>query len=577
MRYKLITGSLNNIFSPKETVLLNRGIENPKEYLNLNDSCLHDWRLLDNIEDARDCVLKHLENKSNIHIVVDSDCDGNTSAAMMYNYLKLLDPNVRLSYSIHTKKQHGLSDDIVIPKETNLLIVPDAGTNDKSQCAELKKQGIDIVILDHHMPDGELTEDAILVNCQLGDYPNKALSGAGVVYKLLQAIDEETWNEYADNFLDLCALSLIGDCMDIKSYETKRLIDKGIKRIENKMFKTFVEKQSYSMNNTVNITSIQWYIVPLINAMIRAGSDEEKDMMFRAFIEEKEVFKYKPRRKSKTDPEPEEIDEDICTRVARLCSNAKGRQGKSREKGGDKIDEIIIRYGLDKNKVLFANVTDVLEDTLTGVVAIKVAERYNRPCVLLKRKEDGSFGGSGRNLDGSPIEDLKGFLESTGLFDFVSGHNNAFGVGIQKENIPLAIEKTNELLKNEDFSHCYAIDFLIDSDDLDIRLVKELDSLKEMYGQGLSEARIMIENIKVNKEQVELIGKDKNTWKFLFNDEIAFVKFKNNEDDEILSWVSGWDDIDCVVMDVIGKASINHFGSILTPQIVIEKYELRKE
>jgi len=576
MRYKLVNGSSNNTRNPKETVLINRGIANPKEYLHLDDSVLHHWSLLENIEEAKDCLFKHIENSSPIHIVVDCDCDGNTSAAIMYKYLKLMDSNISLSYSIHTGKQHGLSEDIIIPEDVKLVIMPDAGTNDVEQCKKLQDKGIDIIVLDHHIMDAP-NPHAIIVNSQIGEYPNKALSGVGVTYKFLQAIDESTWNDYADNFLDLVSLGLIGDCMDIKSYETKRLIDKGLRLIKNKFFAQLIEKQSYSMSNTVNIINVQWYIVPQVNAMIRSGDYDEKDLMFRAFIEQDETFKYKPRRKSKDDPEPEEIDEDIYTRAARLCSNAKGRQTKSKDKGSDKIDEVILKHGLDKNKIVFANVTGLLDENMTGMVAIKVAEKYNKPCLLLRKREDGTYAGSGRNIDNSPIESLKDFLTETGLFTFVTGHDNAFGAGISKDNIPLVIERINEMLKDVDFSHCYEVDFILDVDDLDVAFVKAMDELKHIYGQGVKEGYVTIKNINIDKDKLELIGKEKTTWKFLLNDEVAFVKFKCKEDDVLLSWITGWDETESVTIDVIGKVSVNSFGSILTPQVIVQEYELRKE
>ena len=168
------------------------------------------------------------------------------------------------------------------------------------------------------------------------NYLNKNLCGTGIVYKFLQALDEELWNDYTEDFLDLVSLANIADSMDIKQLETKRLIDKGLSKIRNKLFKALIEKQSYSINNNIIINNIHFYIVPLINGLIRAGDYEEKDLLFRAFIETDEIFKYKPRRKSKNDPEPEEIDEDIYTRVARLCGNARQRQNNSKDKDVEK-------------------------------------------------------------------------------------------------------------------------------------------------------------------------------------------------------------------------------------------------
>ena len=578
MNYKLIDDSLNDIYNPKETVLRNRGIEDVNTYLNLDDSVLIHYSELDNIREAVECLLKHLESDSEIHILVDPDTDGQTSASEMYRYLKLINPNVKLTYSIHTTKQHGLSYDIKIPEETNLLIIPDAGSNDVNKCKELKEKGIDIIILDHH----EINENnpyAIVVNPQNCNYLNKAISGCAVVYKFLQALDEETWNDYADNFLDLVALGLIGDSMNIKELETKRLIDKGLSKIRSKLFKALIDKQSYSMNNIININNIQFYIVPLINGLIRAGDYDEKDLLFRAFIETDEIFKYKPRRKLKTDPEPEEIDEDIYTRVARLCGNARQRQNNSKNKDVEKILSYIEEKGHHNNKIVIVNVTDKLNESLTGLVAMNIASKYHKPCLLLRKVKNKPdyYGGSARNINRSPIKNLKDFLEETSLFEYCQGHQGAFGIEIHKDNIPKVIEITNEQLKDIDFTEYYEVDFIIEADDLDISFIKAMNELKDLYGQGISESLVYIKNININKSDINLMGKNSDTIKFSYNDEIIFIKFKANENDEIIKWLNDWENNDdFIVINVIGKAGLNSFNGILTPQIMIENYEIER-
>ena len=575
MKYRLIENSSNDIYNPKETVLKNRGIKDTYTYLNLNDSILYHYNQLDNIKEAVECLFNHIKNKNEIHIVVDPDCDGNCSAAMIYQYLKLIDSNINLSYSIHTKKQHGLSDDIIIPKNAKLIILPDSGTNDVEQCKKLKKDGIEIIILDHHISDKK-NKYAIIVNNQMCNYPNKNLCGGGICYRFLQALDEETWNDYADKFLDLVALSNIGDSMDIKEPETKRLIDKGLSKIRSKLFKALIEKQSYSINGNISITNIQFYIVPLINALIRAGDYDEKDMLFRAFIETDETFEYKPRRKSKNDPEPDLIIEDIYTRVARLCANAKQRQNNSKNKDVEKILEYIEEKGYHNNKIIFANITDKLNESLTGLVTMNIASKYHKPCLLLRKVKDKSdyYAGSGRNIDRSPIKDLKQFLQDTGMFTYVTGHAGAFGAEIHKDNIQNAIKLINEQLKDVDFSHYYEVDFIVDIDDLDIGFIKAMEELKYIYGQGIKESLLTIKNIIVHKSDISLMGKDSKTLKFIYNDEISFLKFRLDENDVVSKWLNDWEDMsDSIVLNVVGKCGINNFKGILTPQIIIEAWE----
>ena len=579
MNYRLIKNSLNDIGNPKQTILLNRGIENWKQYLNLNEDCIHDFNLLKNIDKAVSCFVKHIENKNRIHIIVDSDVDGYTSASMVYRYIKQLGEDINITYSLHTKKQHGISEDIEIPKDCELLIIPDAGSNDIEQCKELVEKGIDVIILDHHICDKE-NDFAIVVNNQMCDYPNKNFCGAGIVYKFLKAIDDELWEDYADKMLDIVALGNISDVMDMRECETRYYVDLGLSKIRSKLFKALIEKQSYSMNGVVNITSVQFYVTPILNSMIRVGSAEDKDLLFRAFIETDEVFKYKKRG------ETEESDEDIYTRAARLCYNAKNRQGKDVQKGVDAIDELIKEKEIYKDKVMFINVSDILGETLTGLVAIKIAEKYNRPCLLLRRqkvREDGSlyYGGSCRNFDNSPIESLKDFLDSTGTFEFVQGHDNAAGISIPRENVTKSIELCNERLADVDFQKCFNVDFDMECDDLSVAFIKAIDEMKDIFGQGIKEPLVHIKNIPIWSDNFFVMGKKLNSWKIINDEGYAFVKFNVDVDkDEVLqrynSNLDREEDYSLGVIDVVGTVSINNYNNILTPQIIIKDYIFSK-
>ncbi|MFQ9889252.1 MAG: hypothetical protein ACLRWM_01495 [Streptococcus sp.] len=301
---------------------------------------------------------------------------------------------------------------------------------------ELCDKGIDILILDHHICDRE-NPYAVIVNNQNGTYPNKELSGAGVVYKFLQAVDEYNWTDVADRYLDLVAVGNIGDVMDMHSHETKRLC-KGLARIVNPMICALVEANSFNIKGDPTINDIQFYIVPMMNALIRVGSSEQKKRMFRAMVGEEQTFQYTPTRGKNAGVT---IDETLAQHVARECSSCKYQQNKTKDKAVAELQNWISKYGADRNKVLFCNSTGILDSNLTGVVAIKLAEMYGKPCVLLREmvcpeepdENQEYFGGSMRNPDGSPIESLKEFLMSTGDFESVLGHDNAAGVKIKKK------------------------------------------------------------------------------------------------------------------------------------------------
>ena len=395
MKYKLKELS-NNDYSDlinMETNLLKiRGIENPNDYLHISDKYEIDYNKLNNkqntIQEAVQCLLTHINNNDTIFTIADSDQDGVCSFTELYLYLKNQFPNINLQYAIHTGKQHGISEDIKIPNDTKLLIVTDGGSNDYEQHKILKDKGIDIIILDHHDAD-KISENAIVINNQLCDYPNKQLCGAGIVYKFLKALDDELWIDEADKYLDLVALGLIGDSMNVSEMETKYYIEKGLNQITNKQFKALLEKQEYYTKGVININNIAFYIVPLVNAIIRCGKQDEKQLLYKGFIEEYDEFDYKPKGK-----DTKVIKEDIYTRVARLCANTKSRQDKMRDKAVKEISEFIETNNKLNDKVLVINCNNKYGRNLTGVIAMKIADKYNRPCVLLNKTKDNIYRGN---------------------------------------------------------------------------------------------------------------------------------------------------------------------------------------
>lgn len=573
MQYRLYENANNDTSNILKEVLKNRGIDDYYTYLDLDEGVVIPYQKLDNIENAVDLFMNHFNNKNKIGVLVDEDPDGFCSASMMYLYIKRMDENYPVEYILHKRaKAHGLSDDVIIPNDVKLLIIPDAGTNDCKECKELSEQGVDILILDHH----EKEEDnpyALIINNQMSDsYPNKCLCGAGVVYRFLQALDDENWNEFADDYLDLCALANISDVMDMRSFETRYLTDLGLLNINNKCFKALIDAQNYNMNGKVNIHNIQWYITPILNGMIRIGSQEEKELLFRAFIEQDEFFEYKKR--ATKDKPAVTIQESIYDRAARLCKNAKSRQDKQKEKSVEQIAEIAQSIPFD-DKVVMIDTSDILDTGLTGVVAIKIAEMFNKPCILLNKfldKKTGkiTYGGSARNVNHSPIESFKDIVNSTNVFNFGKGHANAFGVNLDLDKKDEAINVMNNILRDVEYDSTYRVDFILDIEDVGIKLITELARFEDIVCQGIEEPMLAVENISLTKDCFEIFGKNEDTISFTI-DEIKYIQFKCKEGNPLYDWIqNAWDENDSVTFNIVGKPSINEYNGVRTPQIIIE-------
>ena len=560
MRYKLIENSLNDIQDIQTTVMNNRGIQDIYKFTHISNKNEYSYEMLSNIQEAISILNEAINKNWNIHIIVDCDVDGYTSAAIVYQYIEKLDYNGKLTYSIHTQKQHGLSDDIIIPEETNLLIIPDAGTNDIEQCKKLSDQGIKILILDHHKAE-KSNPYACVINNQMDTYPNKFLPGVGVTFKFLQSYDEFNWFSYSDDFLDLVALGIISDNMDVRELENQYYIQNGLHKIRNKFFKALLKKQEYSIRKDFEAIDVQFYITPLINGMIRSGDSDEKDLMFQAFIQHDQVFDYKKRNG--------EIEkETIYDRCARLCFNAKQRQKNYKDKHIDNLIEIIKNKKIDRHKLLVVNVTDQLDQTMTGVAAIQIAEYFHKPCLLLRKNIlTNTYGGSGRNYLESPIVNLRDFLLESNLFNYVQGHDNAFGVDIDGQQVNKLIRYVDETLKNVDFSPCHYVDFIIDGEQLNIELVRNIDNLRKYYGIKFPSVKLAIENYVIDKSSFIFMSDGKH-WKVENENGVFIIKFY---DTNIKNYL---EEYNCVEMNMVGHVDINNYKGILSCQYIIDEYEI---
>lgn len=571
MKYKLYDENINTS-DVLEKVLYNRGIKDYRRYLNLNENENLPYNLLDNIDECVSVFMRHFNNKNKIEILVDSDPDGYCSAAMMYLYIKKMDDEYPVNYILHNSvKTHGLRGDYLISNDTKLLIIPDAGTNDVKECKELKENGIDIIILDHHESE-KINPYAYIVNNQMSqNYYNKDLCGAGVVYKFLQALDAENWNEFADDYLDLCALANISDVMDMRSFETRYLTNTGLLNISNKCLLALIKAQDYSMQGKINIHNVQWYLTPVLNACIRIGSFEEKELLFRSFIEQDEYFEYKKR--ATKDKPSEVIQESIYDRAARLCKNTKSRQDKLRDKGFNEIVSIVGNENGD-DKVVMVDVTNILNNGLTGVVAIKVAERFNKPCILLRKHFNSDlnkevYGGSARNVNHSPIDSFKDIINNTNIC-FAQGHSNACGiVNLEIDKKDEALKAMNNILKDIVYDSTYLVDYIFDENDIDVSTIIEMSNFEDIICQGIEEPMIAVENISLTRDSFEIFGKNEDTVSFLMNG-IKCIQFKCKAGNKLYDFLqNAWDDNDSVTFNIVGKPSINEYNGVKTPQIVI--------
>ena len=196
--------------------------------------------------------------------------------------------------------------------------------------------------------------------------------------------------------------------------------------------------------------------------------------------------------------------------------------------------------------------------------------KYQRPVLLLNKTEDG-WEGSGRGYDKSKFDNLREFLKESDLVMYAEGHANALGVGITDEAFKSFIEYSNRELAEFDFTPCYKVDFIFSGADFRGKDIVEIAELKSLWGQGVDEPFVAIEHINVYAGNVVLMSPDKSpTLKITLPNGTSLIKFKSSQEEyEKLRSETG-----CITINVVGKCERNVWNGTVTPQIIIEDYEI---
>ena len=314
---------------------------------------------------------------------------------------------------------------------------------------ELINRGCRILCLDHHNSEEWLKDDnVIIINNQICDYPNKDLSAAGVVWQICRAYDKIFEINYANNYIDLAALGCLSDMMSFRSIETKAIVSLGLNNIKNPFFYYMVEKNDFSIQKMggVNYMSIAFYVTPFINAIVRSGTMEEKDIVFKSFLNMYAFEKVESGKRGHRGELVPRVEEAV-----RIATNVKARQTKLQDAAMTLLERRIMEHNLLENAIILLTCEpgDV-EKNIAGLVANKIQAKYQHPTLVLTRgkgPEDKEYfyRGSGRNYSMSENQNLQQVLLDTELVEFAQGHDNAMGVGIAESNIDAFIQKTNEM------------------------------------------------------------------------------------------------------------------------------------
>lgn len=567
MKVKLVNENFRDNYGIK--LLQSKGIQDIDKYINPTKECLQNPVDLDNIENGAKLLKTAIEKEWNILLIIDSDNDGFTSAAIIYQYIKKLNNNINIKYLLHSGKQHGLEDhiDYILEHsdEIDMIIQPDSGSNDFIYHEQLKEKNIPCLILDHHITDEEISSNAIIINNQLSqNYKNKELTGAGITWQFCRFCDNYFNVNFSKDLIDLAAWGIIGDMGSLLEIENRYIIKNGLENINNYFFKVLIEKQSYSMGGEITPITVAFYIVPLINAMIRVGTMEEKERLFMAFIDGHQMVPCNKRGAKGT-------FEEVAVESARECTNARTRQNKIKDEAVQKLEMKIHKNGLLDNKVLFVRLEedDQFPAVLNGLVAMQLSAKFKKPTIVARLNNEGYDRGSMRGLNQSELVSFKDFLEQSGYFEYVLGHDNAAGASIRDKDLSDFHKYANEALKDIDFGeNVYDVNFIRMAADKDIAdIILDLDQYRYLYGQNIDEPLIYISDINLTKNDIQIIGKNADTVKFeKFG--ITYIKFHAKD---LINELGMYNEMK---VELVGRPNVNEWMGNYTPQIMIEDYEI---
>ena len=556
--------NVNELFKKDEEITLESYLKkcNIKD---IKEFCSPSGKYLDNCflyEDIRSAVaeVKYLLNYSNSTIVIvqDADLDGICSTVILYQYLSNLNPNWNIRILIHKGKERGLSDEDVmndiILLHPDLVFVPDAGTNDKIQAEELCKADIGLVVIDHHNYDTPI-EKGILINNQNPNYKvQRDGSGTLVTHKFLQAMDTEFNLNWSSFCIDLVALSLISDSMNMNNMENRTYYHYGLETIDcvqneflrQCMFK-FIGDKEYTQRD------IAFKIVPKFNSIVRSKDQILKQRLIYAFL-----------------------GQDNIEEVLDLCAEAHKNQIETVnniiEANVGKIKEIT-----DNNLIILS--CDDMPRSYSGLIAGKVMNMCDNKPTIVGKIIDGEFIGSLR----SPIP-LQEDLDKNELIEWCHGHAESAGICIKETNIDNIVEYYNGL----NLSYSPQIDVLqsYSINDIPNYLFNEFGAnMDVIWGKGLEQPKFHI-TLEYNPIDFTIMGKSKTTLKLKQNgiDIMWFFTDKKKKEKLKIGYINEGGDfienpfVDTIYkLEIIGTLGINVWNNRTTNQIIVEDFEVKEK
>ena len=488
-------------------ILINRGIRDTTsagEFLNVSYKNLIDPFRLNDMEKAVGRLLQTIKQKGRILVSGDYDVDGVTASALYLEFFRKLGVDARLYIPDRIRDGYGLNENIVhIAKshDIDLILTADCGTSSTAPIRSAKESGIDVIVTDHHECPQELPPAFALLNPNRHDstYPFKGLPGAGVAFKLIQAItmalssDQKfrtphsalhILEDFLSSCLDLVALGVIADVAPLTG-ENRYFVKEGLKLLsaEKRPGVAALKEAAGIKGNDVSAGTVSFMLAPRINASGRLSTADDAVRLL-------------------TTDNPEEA-RGIALYLDGVNQERQKIEAKIRNEARDRI---LKEMDAEKENV-FVMASREWHQGVVGIVASKIVDEFYRPCVMISLQEDGRGKGSARSIPGFNL--YEGLEACKDLLEKFGGHKYAAGLTIRESNIPLLRDRLSDIVservKKEDFTPRLVMDAEIDPEDINFPLLREM-ALLPPYGVSNPEPVILSRGLRVAESR--LVGKD---------------------------------------------------------------------
>jgi single-stranded-DNA-specific exonuclease len=530
-------------------ILENRNLNTAHlEKFKLSDR-LHDPFLLKNMQKATERIMKAVQSKETIAIYGDYDVDGVVATVLMVKLFERLNYAVQYFLPNREKDGYGLRPSGIayaIEKKVDLLITVDNGISSQQAIDVANKNGIDVIITDHHLPEGDLPRAYAIINPNQSDcsYPFKGICGAGVVYKIMHAIgsqlySEEEFSNLMLSQLDLVTLATIADMAPIRD-ENYALIKFGLKSLTQTMRPGIVELKRVSglLGKAITPTAVGYYLGPRLNA---AGRLADASLAAQLLL-------------SKSREEAAGYAHELNA----LNSERQRRQEEYITKALDDLQK-------EQRKVNKVHIVESEEWDLglLGIISGRLKDRFCRPVIAFTRDSDGNYVGSARSLDNFNI--THALTKFNTLLSNYGGHEKAAGLTIPEDNYQRFkkefIAYVNETLDEEEMVPELVIDTIVNTDQLNESIVHTIQEIGP-FGESNPEPLLLIEQVRI--KDIIPLSQGKH---------LKFVVQKGGRHMECVWWGSGIykDEVRFnEEMDLVFKPSINLWDGREKLQLVIE-------